>query len=101
MVMVAIDFDPIARGYVASLPRTRGRVTGLFFQQIEQSMKRVELAKEAFAASSVAAAPAVPNNASRRFMTIPYRFIRLSSSTAWLAALAVSVRAPGSAGPCR
>ena len=48
IVMVAIDFDPIARGYVASLPRPGGRVTGLVFQQTEQSMKRVELAKEAF-----------------------------------------------------
>jgi putative ABC transport system substrate-binding protein len=48
IVMVAIDFDPIARGYVAGLTRSGGRLTGLFFQQIEQSMKRVELVKEAF-----------------------------------------------------
>jgi putative ABC transport system substrate-binding protein len=48
IVMVAIDFDPITRGYVASLPHPGGRITGLFFQQIEQSAKRVELAKEAF-----------------------------------------------------
>jgi putative tryptophan/tyrosine transport system substrate-binding protein len=48
IVMVAIDFDPIARGYVAGLRRSGERVTGLFFQQIEQSKKRVEWANEAF-----------------------------------------------------
>src|SRR6266487_6946142 len=35
IVMVAIDYDPFARGYVTSLARPPGNVTGLFFQQIE------------------------------------------------------------------
>ena len=43
IVMIAIDYDPFARGYVASLARPNGNVTGVFFQQIELSMKRTQL----------------------------------------------------------
>ena len=46
IVMVAIDFDPFARGYVTSLAHPSGNVTGIFFQQIELSAKRLEIAKE-------------------------------------------------------
>jgi putative ABC transport system substrate-binding protein len=46
IVMVAIDYDPIARGYVTSLAHPTGNVTGIFFQQIELSAKRLEIAKE-------------------------------------------------------
>jgi putative ABC transport system substrate-binding protein len=48
IVMVAIDYDPIALGYVDSLARPKGNVTGLFFQQIELALKRAELMREAF-----------------------------------------------------
>src|SRR5262249_40683468 len=48
IVMVAIDYDPLARGYVTSLARPTGRVTGLFFQQLELTVKRVQLVKNAF-----------------------------------------------------
>jgi len=34
VVMVANDYDPVARGYVASLARPGGNVTGVFLQQI-------------------------------------------------------------------
>jgi putative ABC transport system substrate-binding protein len=47
IVMVAIDYDPIALGYVASLARPGGNVTGIFAQQIEQTEKRLQLLKEA------------------------------------------------------
>jgi putative ABC transport system substrate-binding protein len=40
--MVAIDYDPVARGYVASLARPGGNVTGVFSQQIELTPKRLE-----------------------------------------------------------
>jgi putative tryptophan/tyrosine transport system substrate-binding protein len=46
IVMVAIDYDPFARGYVTSLAHPTGNVTGVFFQQIELSAKRLEIAKE-------------------------------------------------------
>jgi putative ABC transport system substrate-binding protein len=31
IVMLAIDYDPVARGYVRSLARPGGNVTGVFF----------------------------------------------------------------------
>src|SRR5215469_16872287 len=34
IVMLAIDYDPIALGYVTSLARPTGNVTGIFLQQI-------------------------------------------------------------------
>lgn len=43
VVMVAIDYDPFARGYVASLARPGGNITGIFAQQIELAAKRLEL----------------------------------------------------------
>ncbi len=48
IVMVAVDYDPLARGYVASLARPTGNITGVFFQQIELSVKRLQVMKEAF-----------------------------------------------------
>jgi putative ABC transport system substrate-binding protein len=48
IVMVAVDYDPLARGYVTSLARPTGNVTGVFFQQIELTVKRLQLVKQAF-----------------------------------------------------
>lgn len=48
IVVVAIDYDPIALGYAASLARPGGNVTGLFTQQIELTAKRLQLLKDAF-----------------------------------------------------
>ena len=47
IVMIAIDYDPMARGYIAGLPRPGGNITGLFFQQLELTGKRLEFLKEA------------------------------------------------------
>jgi putative ABC transport system substrate-binding protein len=47
IVMIAIDYDPLARGYVPSLARPSGNITGVFFQQIELTTKRLQLMKEA------------------------------------------------------
>jgi putative ABC transport system substrate-binding protein len=47
IVMIAIDYDPIARGYIAGLPRPGGNITGLLLQQLELTGKRLELLKEA------------------------------------------------------
>lgn len=54
IVMVAIDYDPLALRYVASLARPTGNVTGLMLAQIELAAKRLQLVKEAFAAISKA-----------------------------------------------
>jgi len=48
IVIVALDYDPIALGYVASLARPGGNVTGLVSQQIELAGKRLQLLKDAF-----------------------------------------------------
>jgi putative tryptophan/tyrosine transport system substrate-binding protein len=47
IVRCAINFDPIARGYVSSLARPGGNVTGIFFQPLELAQKQLELLAEA------------------------------------------------------
>jgi putative ABC transport system substrate-binding protein len=47
IVVVAVDFDPVATGYVAGVRRPGGNVTGVFLRQPELSAKRLELLKEA------------------------------------------------------
>jgi putative ABC transport system substrate-binding protein len=46
IVIAAIDFDPIALGYVSSLARPGANVTGVFFRQSELAVKRLQLFKE-------------------------------------------------------
>lgn len=46
IVMMAVDYDPIALGYIASLARPGGNITGVFLQRLELSAKRLELRKE-------------------------------------------------------
>jgi len=53
IALLAIDFDPVARGYVASLSRPGGSVTGIFVRQLELAAKRVEIAREAFPHATV------------------------------------------------
>ena len=48
IVFAANNFDPIALGYVASLAKPGGNVTGVFLRQTELSEKQVELLTEAF-----------------------------------------------------
>jgi putative ABC transport system substrate-binding protein len=48
VVMIAINFDPVVRGYVHSLARPGGNITGLVFQQLELAQKQVELLTQAF-----------------------------------------------------
>ena len=52
IVMIAIDFDPFVRGYVKSLARPSGNITGLFFQQLDLAVKRAQLLRDAFPALS-------------------------------------------------
>jgi len=48
IVLQAINYDPVERGYVASLARPGGNITGLFFRQAELAAKKVELLAQAF-----------------------------------------------------
>jgi putative ABC transport system substrate-binding protein len=52
IVMIAVDFDPFVRGYVKSLARPGGNITGLFFQQPDLAVKRAQLLRDAFPALS-------------------------------------------------
>ena len=46
IVIVAVDFDPVATGDVASLGRTGGRITGVTAMQSTMPAKRLEILKE-------------------------------------------------------
>jgi putative tryptophan/tyrosine transport system substrate-binding protein len=48
VVMIAINFDPLARGYIPGLSRPGSNITGLVFQQLELAQKQVELLTQAF-----------------------------------------------------
>ena len=48
VVMMAINFDPIARGYVTSLTRPGGNITGVVYRQLELAEKQVEILKQTF-----------------------------------------------------
>jgi putative ABC transport system substrate-binding protein len=48
VVMWANNFDPFSHGYVQSLARPGGNVTGLFTRQPELAAKQVEILKETF-----------------------------------------------------
>jgi|RhiMetdeSRZDD1v2_1073273.scaffolds.fasta_scaffold691499_1 putative ABC transport system substrate-binding protein len=47
IVVAAVDFDPIARGYIGSLAKPGGNVTGVVLRQIELTSKRMQFLKEA------------------------------------------------------
>jgi putative ABC transport system substrate-binding protein len=48
VVMLAVDYNPVARGYVASLARPGGNVTGVYFQTTELAGKHLQLLKDVF-----------------------------------------------------
>ena len=47
VVTIAIHYDPVAVGYVKSLARPGGRVTGVYLQNIELASKRLQIMKDA------------------------------------------------------
>ncbi|HEX3538619.1 MAG TPA: ABC transporter substrate-binding protein [Stellaceae bacterium] len=47
IVVVAIDYDPVALGYVQNLARPGGNITGVYLDTIEVAAKRAQLLKEA------------------------------------------------------
>jgi len=47
IVMIAINYDPVERGYLTSLARPGGNLTGVFLQQVELAPKRLQLLKQA------------------------------------------------------
>jgi putative ABC transport system substrate-binding protein len=53
IAFLAVDFDPLAKGYVTNLSRPGGNVTGIFVRQLELASKRVEIAREAFPRATI------------------------------------------------
>ena len=53
IAFLAVDFDPQAKGYVTSLSRPGGNVTGIFARQLELAAKRIEITREAFPHASI------------------------------------------------
>src|SRR5262245_41251191 len=53
IVFLAVNYDPIARGYVKSLARPGGNITGVIFQQLDLAQKQIELLTQAFPSRSV------------------------------------------------
>ena len=47
VVFRAVDFDPLAKGYIASLAHPGGNLTGVAFQQPELITKRLDLLRQA------------------------------------------------------
>ena len=47
IVMIAVNFDPVEKNFIASLARPGGNITGVFFRQVESAAKRLELLNEA------------------------------------------------------
>ena len=48
IVMLANNYDPLARGYIKSLAEPGGNITGVFYRQPELAVKQLELLVEAF-----------------------------------------------------
>jgi putative ABC transport system substrate-binding protein len=48
IVMVAVNYDPIARGYLSDIARPSGNITGLVYRAPELAAKQLELLVEAF-----------------------------------------------------
>src|SRR6516165_7480725 len=48
IVILAFNYDPIARGYVESLAHPGGNITGVFTRQPELAVKQLQLLVEAF-----------------------------------------------------
>src|SRR5437899_8517770 len=63
IVMVAINYEPIALGYIASLARPGANITGIFFRHVELTSKRLELFKKMLPGVSLVAVLADPESA--------------------------------------
>jgi putative ABC transport system substrate-binding protein len=48
IVILAVQYDPVGRGYVASLARPGGNITGVFLRQLELAAKQLEILTQAF-----------------------------------------------------
>jgi len=91
IIMAPAAGDAVAVGWIASLPRPGGNVTGLTDESVQLSAKRLELLKEAV---PQAALIAVLWNATDPGMTLRYREIEKAARLLRVEVQALSVREP-------
>ena len=48
IVMIAIDYDPFARGYVTSLAQPSGNITGVIVRPLDLARKQIDLLRQVF-----------------------------------------------------
>jgi putative ABC transport system substrate-binding protein len=48
IVMLAVNFDPIERGYVTSLAQPAGNITGVMVRPLDMARKQIDLLRQAF-----------------------------------------------------
>jgi len=48
IVIQAVNYDPVERGYVADLAHLGGNITGVFYRQLELAQKQLELLTQPF-----------------------------------------------------
>jgi ABC-type uncharacterized transport system substrate-binding protein len=48
IVIQAVNYDPVERGYVADLAHPGGNITGVFYRQLELAQKQLEFLTQAF-----------------------------------------------------
>ena len=83
IAFLAVDFDPLAKGYVANLSHPGGNVTGIFVRQIELAAKRVEIAREAFPRASTSSASLSTRFRASKAMLPPRQPASWAWSRAW------------------
>jgi putative tryptophan/tyrosine transport system substrate-binding protein len=93
IVMVPAAGDAVVVGWIASLARPGGNVTGLSDESVQLSAKRMEILKEAVPKASVIAI-AILWNANDQGMTLRYREIEKAARILNVEVQALSVRAP-------
>ena len=106
IVFVAVDYDPVARGYAAGLARPGGNVTGVFANQLELTAKRLDLLVQvltkinrvavlwdAISADQLKAAQAAAASLGIRLQALELRDFPYDYSTAFRAAAAEKAQA--------
>jgi putative ABC transport system substrate-binding protein len=91
IVMATFGGDAVATGFLASLARPGGNVTGLTDEMIQLSGKRMELLKEAIAKAALIA---VVWNTNDQGMTLRYREIEKAARALGVEVQALGVREP-------
>jgi putative ABC transport system substrate-binding protein len=89
-VIFTIGSDPVENGFVASLNKPGGNVTGIFMLNLALAAKRLELLRELVPASTTFAF--VTNSSSPRFAEPETRLIREGASTLGLNLLVLDAR---------